>query len=604
MDDDLASDYDVVVLGTGMPESILAAAAARNGKSVLHLDRREYYGNDWASFNLHGIRKWIHSDNFQCISQIDEKDCQSFLSEGETALTLSDEFNFLSNVKEKILIKECIPEETEEEISALDLGEMTVVAENEKALESDEKLTDEIKPEPESEPSSSTKTPTIEKTPIPKSEFKHWKDLESNSRKFNLDLAPKVLFSRGSLVNLLISSNIARYAEFKCVTRVLTYLNGKLEQVPCSRADVFSTRDVTIVEKRMLMKLLTFCMEYEQHPDEYRDFENKSFAEFLKARKLTPNVEHYVLHAIAMVEKDAPTIDGLSAVQRFLKSLGRYGNTPFLWPLYGSGELPQCFCRLCAVFGGVYCLKRSAEALILDDSGTITGIISRNKRINCKRVIMQSSYFLSQIPEKKIKERKISRAIFITDKSILKTEKEQVTLLRLPAGGAIKCAINVLELCPSSMACPLGLHVVHMTCNQTVSAEEDLKFALEILFETGHYGDCETETRKPKILWALYFNRCEIIPDSMKNECTTGITLTSGPGSDFDFDSAVSEAKLLFLEMFPEEEFLPRAPDPDEIILDSDENNSTVDLPMEENQDLSTEKDETNEKTTEIEDEL
>jgi hypothetical protein len=36
----------------------------------------------------------------------------------------------------------------------------------------------------------------------------------------------------------------------------------------------------------------------------------------------------------------------VQSVDKFLKSIGRYGNTPFLWTLYGSGELPQCFCRL------------------------------------------------------------------------------------------------------------------------------------------------------------------------------------------------------------------------------------------------------------------
>lgn len=52
-------------------------------------------------------------------------------------------------------------------------------------------------------------------------------------------------------------------------------------------------------------------------------------------------------------------IDGILAIQKFLNSLGRYGNTPFLFPMYGCGEIPQCFCRLCAVFGGIYCLKRT-----------------------------------------------------------------------------------------------------------------------------------------------------------------------------------------------------------------------------------------------------
>lgn len=79
----------------------------------------------------------------------------------------------------------------------------------------------------------------------------------------------QLLFARGSLVELLISSNIARYAEFRSVTRVLTWLDGHLEPVPCSRADVFATHHVTVVEKRMLMKLLTVCMEYESSSKEF-----------------------------------------------------------------------------------------------------------------------------------------------------------------------------------------------------------------------------------------------------------------------------------------------------------------------------------------------
>lgn len=50
--------------------------------------------------------------------------------------------------------------------------------------------------------------------------------------------------------------------------------------------------------------------------------------------------------------------DGMFRTRKFLSSLGRYGNTPFLFPMYGCGEIPQCFCRLCSVFGGVYCLRR------------------------------------------------------------------------------------------------------------------------------------------------------------------------------------------------------------------------------------------------------
>jgi RAB protein geranylgeranyltransferase component A len=74
-------------------------------------------------------------------------------------------------------------------------------------------------------------------------------------------------------------------------------------------------------------------------------FENKPFSEYLKSKKLTPNLLHYVLYAIAMATDTTPCMEGVARTQRFLNSLGRYGNTPFLWPMYGSGEIPQCFCR-------------------------------------------------------------------------------------------------------------------------------------------------------------------------------------------------------------------------------------------------------------------
>ena len=78
-----------------------------------------------------------------------------------------------------------------------------------------------------------------------------------------------MLYSRGSLVELLISSSIARYAEFRSVGQLLTPLGGQLQPVPSSRADVFTTKHVSVVEKRLLMKLLTFCAEFDTHPDEY-----------------------------------------------------------------------------------------------------------------------------------------------------------------------------------------------------------------------------------------------------------------------------------------------------------------------------------------------
>lgn len=42
---------------------------------------------------------------------------------------------------------------------------------------------------------------------------------------------------------------------------------------------------------------------------------------------------------------ETPVKDGIENTKRFLNSLGRFGKTPFLLSMYGSGETTQAFCR-------------------------------------------------------------------------------------------------------------------------------------------------------------------------------------------------------------------------------------------------------------------
>ena len=53
MDDFLDKDtFDVIVIGTGLCESVLAGALSRSGRSVLHLDALPFYGGGYASLPL------------------------------------------------------------------------------------------------------------------------------------------------------------------------------------------------------------------------------------------------------------------------------------------------------------------------------------------------------------------------------------------------------------------------------------------------------------------------------------------------------------------------------------------------------------------------
>ena len=68
----LASSYDLIVDGTGLTESIVAAAAARCGKTVLHVDPNPYYGQSSAGFTLEEFIAWCktNSDADACSSSI------------------------------------------------------------------------------------------------------------------------------------------------------------------------------------------------------------------------------------------------------------------------------------------------------------------------------------------------------------------------------------------------------------------------------------------------------------------------------------------------------------------------------------------------------
>ncbi|PKI84839.1 hypothetical protein MVES1_001118 [Malassezia vespertilionis] len=57
----MAAHFDVLILGTGVPEGVLSAALSRAGKTVLHVDANAYYGESWASLSLAELAAWAHN---------------------------------------------------------------------------------------------------------------------------------------------------------------------------------------------------------------------------------------------------------------------------------------------------------------------------------------------------------------------------------------------------------------------------------------------------------------------------------------------------------------------------------------------------------------
>lgn len=616
MADKLPTEFDVVIIGTGLPESILAAACSRSGQRVLHVDSRSYYGGNWASFSFTGLLSWLKDYQQNHDSKEDVTDSwQGLIHKTEEVIALCKKDETIQHIEVFCYASQDVGDSTQEtdalqkspspEASATQADSMDSAglpkerhsaycssyeersdrepspspADTEDSLEKEKYCGDEIHVHTVLDgDQDEDKLDLEDNTEQPKRNRITYPQMIKESRRFNIDLVSKLLYSQGSLIDLLIKSNVSRYAEFKNVTRILAFREGKVEQVPCSRADVFNSKELTMVEKRKLMKFLTFCLDYEQHSDEYQDFQQCSFSEYLKTKKLTPNLQHFILHSIAMTsESSCTTLDGLKATKNFLQCLGRFGNTPFIFPLYGQGEIPQCFCRMCAVFGGIYCLRHQVQCLIVDkDSGRCKGIIDHfGQRISASYFIVEDSY-LSKDTCSDVQYKQISRAVLITDESILKTDSDQqISILIVPPLEPGTGSIRVMELCSSTMTCMKGSYLVHLTCFSSKTAREDLEPVVKQLFIPFAEAEAEAdkeELRKPRLLWALYFNMRDSSGVSRSSYCglPSNVYTCSGPDCGLGNEHAVKQAETLFQEIFPSEEFCPPPPNPEDIIFEGE----------------------------------
>ncbi|KAM7209685.1 rab proteins geranylgeranyltransferase component A [Naviculisporaceae sp. PSN 640] len=62
MDTDILADtlWDVVICGTGLPQSLLALSLSRSGKNILHIDPNAYYGGSEAALTLQDADDWVN----------------------------------------------------------------------------------------------------------------------------------------------------------------------------------------------------------------------------------------------------------------------------------------------------------------------------------------------------------------------------------------------------------------------------------------------------------------------------------------------------------------------------------------------------------------
>lgn len=139
-------------------------------------------------------------------------------------------------------------------------------------------------------------------------------------------------------------------------------------------------------------------------------------------------------HAVALHRDDAylplPAIDTLKKMMLYTESLGKYGDSPFLYPVYGLGGLPESFSRLCAIHGGTYMLNAKIEGIEFGADKKVCGVKIDGNFAKAPMVICDPSYVTGLNKTKAVG--KVIRAICIMDHPIPNTKDAASIQIILP----------------------------------------------------------------------------------------------------------------------------------------------------------------------------
>lgn len=121
----------------------------------------------------------------------------------------------------------------------------------------------------------------------------------------------------------------------------------------------------------------------------------------------------------------------MGRLRLYMDSLVRYGTSPFIYPMYGLGTLPEGFSRLSAIYGGTYMLNKPIAGFEYDDSGKVCGVRSTDGELaKCKMVICDPSYVANTTKIKHVG--KVIRYILFLDHPIPNTEDRKSCQIILP----------------------------------------------------------------------------------------------------------------------------------------------------------------------------
>lgn len=244
--------------------------------------------------------------------------------------------------------------------------------------------------------------------------------------------------SCGKLVKILLHTKVTKYLEFKSVDGSYVFKDGKIQKVPATPSEALNSALMGFFEKRKFRNFLIFLSNYEKDkPATYlkgKSLDQVTTRQLYEEYGLDANTQAFTGHAMALQRDDdyldEPAAATAEAIQLYVYSLERYGKSPYIYPLYGLGGLPEGFSRLCAIHGGTFMLNKAVDEILFDDQGRAWGVKGDNEVARANIIIGDPSYFSAS---KTRSIGRVVRSICVLDHPIAGTDNAESVQIIIPA---------------------------------------------------------------------------------------------------------------------------------------------------------------------------
>ncbi|KAL6347465.1 hypothetical protein AAG906_025710 [Vitis piasezkii] len=294
-----------------------------------------------------------------------------------------------------------------------------------------------------------------------------------SSREYNVDMIPKFMMANGGLVRVLIHTDVTKYLNFKAVDGSFVYNKERyaIYKVPATDVEALKSPLMGLFEKRRARKFFIYVQDYEENDPkshEGMDLNKVTSRDLISKYGLEDDTIDFIGHSLALHSDDSyldePAMEFVKRMKLYAESLARFqGGSPYIYPMYGLGELPQAFARLSAVYGGTYMLNKP----------------ECKETAKCKKVVCDPSY----LPDKVQKVGKVARAICIMSHSIPDTNDSHSVQVILPQKQLGRKSDMYLFCCSySHNVAPKGKYIAFVTTEaETDQPEVELKRGVDLL---------------------------------------------------------------------------------------------------------------------------